>query len=754
MARQYLIAAPLTKLFTDPKQFKSIFFGSIYIGNVDEDPLNPTHQQQIYVVDESNVKTPVEQPIPIGSGGYAEYNGYPAKFVCDNPYSIVVLDKVGAEKWRVPDVRDVDVQQSRHNDFLGREDPGSHDAGAIVGVTRTFKTISDMILNKSKIPFLVDQAVKVQGENELFTNFVVVNSESDVDLGGGLWAKKLDVDSDIVSELKVNHDVITGVSLSNEALNIILSMANVGKSDSSIRFGSGAITVNTHLGGDDWREIILTNSGDVSPGVETPYKVTNEKIYKSAGWQAAKDATEVGTWSTFSSGSTVYVGHELKQSNSAGNTLTWVFTSKGDFALGFTGDTDGGIVEVTVDNGDPIDIDTYTPTPNEYRQFTTFATNQDNTKHTVVVKSTNRKNIASSGTQANITSLRILGGNIAPYSKLYQPKPWVSGDTVRDWEEVQGPLGGFYNCNKGGVTGGVPPIHKSGSVSDGSVTWTYQGVRSSFSSESQLISVAGSEREYKYDVQPVGQSGYDDVGGNLHGNEYLNNAPVYLVGGVETDISDGRNYSGSSVAIQQKITDFYGPYSSKIDVADVVQIHEFKAGVLDISASFTPIVDYDRKTSYACMWPYLTYDAINYVKNFETMGTPRATIALKDFEGIAQGSPNKGNKKDFYMEAIGRVYPKKGSAGVPTSDNGKTGLRIALKPRSLEVQSYSRSDLNAGMAPNVNGGAYTGYSSWLSKMYIQDVGETPQRHVSGETYKIGGSYFVEIYSNDKNIGSL
>lgn len=126
MASQYLIASPVTKIFTDPKQFKSIFFGEIYIGNIDEDPLNPSQQQQIYVVDENNVKTPVSQPVPIGPGGYAEYNGNPAKFVCDNPYSIVILDKSGVEKWREPDIRSIDLLNVKHNDIEGRGDIGAH----------------------------------------------------------------------------------------------------------------------------------------------------------------------------------------------------------------------------------------------------------------------------------------------------------------------------------------------------------------------------------------------------------------------------------------------------------------------------------------------------------------------------------------------------------------------------------------------------------------------------------------------------
>lgn len=107
---QYLIAAPVKDLFTRPDQFKAIFNGKIYIGAVDQDPLNPTHQIPIFVVSEDGLRTQISQPIPINSGGYATYNGSPAKFVCDTPYSIVVLDKNNAEQWRVPDISSVDPE--------------------------------------------------------------------------------------------------------------------------------------------------------------------------------------------------------------------------------------------------------------------------------------------------------------------------------------------------------------------------------------------------------------------------------------------------------------------------------------------------------------------------------------------------------------------------------------------------------------------------------------------------------------------
>lgn len=104
---QYLVDSPYTP-FTIKNQFKAISNGKVYIGEVDKDPLNPSQQIQVYVVNESGVNVPVIQPIQLNSGGYLVYNGQVSKFVTLEPYSIVVLSNVDAEMWRVDDISKVD----------------------------------------------------------------------------------------------------------------------------------------------------------------------------------------------------------------------------------------------------------------------------------------------------------------------------------------------------------------------------------------------------------------------------------------------------------------------------------------------------------------------------------------------------------------------------------------------------------------------------------------------------------------------
>ncbi len=58
-----------------------------------------------------------------------------------------------------------------------------------------FNSIADMQAGMPGFQPSVGNNLKVQGENDLFTNYKVVSDESDVSLGGGLWAKRLDVDS-------------------------------------------------------------------------------------------------------------------------------------------------------------------------------------------------------------------------------------------------------------------------------------------------------------------------------------------------------------------------------------------------------------------------------------------------------------------------------------------------------------------------------------------------------------------------------
>lgn len=174
---QYLIAAPVKDLFTRPDQFKAIFNGKIYIGAVDQDPLNPTNQISVYVVNEDDSRTQVTQPIPINSGGYATYNGTPAKFVCDTPYSIVVLDKNDAEQWRAPDIRAIDLQNVMHNDIPGRSEVGAHDDI----YKRVFASVDEVISYTGHAEGLM---YKTKG-----TDWLVTSDVTSISLGDGLYLK-------------------------------------------------------------------------------------------------------------------------------------------------------------------------------------------------------------------------------------------------------------------------------------------------------------------------------------------------------------------------------------------------------------------------------------------------------------------------------------------------------------------------------------------------------------------------------------
>lgn len=107
MANQYLVDSPYSP-FTIKNQFKAISNGKVYIGEVDKDPLNPSQQIQVYVVDETGSNVPVSQPIQLNAGGYLVYNGQVSKFITLAPYSMVVLSSVNAEMWRVDDISKVD----------------------------------------------------------------------------------------------------------------------------------------------------------------------------------------------------------------------------------------------------------------------------------------------------------------------------------------------------------------------------------------------------------------------------------------------------------------------------------------------------------------------------------------------------------------------------------------------------------------------------------------------------------------------
>lgn len=193
---QYLVDSPYTP-FTIKNQFKAISNGKVYIGEVDNDPLNPSQQIQVYVVDETGLNVPVSQPIQLNAGGYLVYNGQVSKFITLEPYSMVVLNNVNAEMWRVDDISKVDPDNITASNVKDTANGGSVQdfIDNIDQVhTRTFANVDAMLAFNGLIE---GQSVKTLGyyaagdgggAEYILTNMGVADGNID-HLVGGLIAK-------------------------------------------------------------------------------------------------------------------------------------------------------------------------------------------------------------------------------------------------------------------------------------------------------------------------------------------------------------------------------------------------------------------------------------------------------------------------------------------------------------------------------------------------------------------------------------
>ncbi len=102
-----------SQLFTMARSFKAVANGKIYIGKIDEDPVNPENQIQVYVENEDGSHVPVSQPIIINAAGYPVYNGQISKFVTVQGHSMAVYDAYGSQQFYFPNVLKYDPDQLR-----------------------------------------------------------------------------------------------------------------------------------------------------------------------------------------------------------------------------------------------------------------------------------------------------------------------------------------------------------------------------------------------------------------------------------------------------------------------------------------------------------------------------------------------------------------------------------------------------------------------------------------------------------------
>ena len=95
--------------FGNPDKGTPIAHGFVYIGEPDLDPEIEINRKTVTLREEDGTEIPIlanEQPLDIGAGGYVLYSGAPVQILTDDNYSIKVTDKLGAQKFYVPNVLD------------------------------------------------------------------------------------------------------------------------------------------------------------------------------------------------------------------------------------------------------------------------------------------------------------------------------------------------------------------------------------------------------------------------------------------------------------------------------------------------------------------------------------------------------------------------------------------------------------------------------------------------------------------------
>jgi len=552
------------------------------------------------------------------------------------------------------------------------------------------------------------------GEDRLQTGLDVVQT--------GLDVIATNDDAIATAADRVQIESQKGIYIANEKENELILLSQKSKLGCSITRVGNTYNVMRHLQDNCWLEQTLSNSGTLASGIYTPFKITSQIVKKLFGFQSSRAAVKVGTWTEYNTtDSAPYVGHTSYVSFVNGNTMTFTASFAGVPILSFTGAADGGIASVTVDGGTPVLVDMYSAGGNVFKREQAlsdsplvFGT------HTIVVTVTNTKNAASSGYRCWVAALKTQDNAILPNSPLIPVSAWKSGKVYGAYSECVSSSGRYYVTVAGGTSGATEPTHVTGTVSDGAVSWVVL-TETSYRAEDFRIQATGSELEYAYTIKPTGETVAQDVGGNLHGNEYLTELPTVKVAfATVTDAElDTKIYLADSVEITQNITQYYGTYGAgHYTIAANKQVHRFFGAATDIYYKLTWAVSGNAGFFYTAMWPFLAYDGQYARKQFKRMYTPQFDVDLADYSGVA-GNPIVGLKKDYIMCAEGRAFQPSGAAGVPISGDGQGGVTIALRITASSVNGYVNADKNAGIATNGNTGHYTGYSSWLAKMYFQ-----------------------------------
>ena len=105
-----VISSPAQQ-FTRTDQFQALFYGKIYIGQIDKDPRNPANQIDVFIEQEDGSLFKVPQPLRTNAAGFPVYNGKIVKFVTTSGHSMALYDQTDVLQNYYPNVLKYDPDQ-------------------------------------------------------------------------------------------------------------------------------------------------------------------------------------------------------------------------------------------------------------------------------------------------------------------------------------------------------------------------------------------------------------------------------------------------------------------------------------------------------------------------------------------------------------------------------------------------------------------------------------------------------------------
>jgi hypothetical protein len=174
--------------------------------------------------------------------------------------------------------------------------------------------------------------------------------------------------------------------------------------------------------------VVAIDAFDIQPSTTVSHwQDTDPKASFSAGWTKASTANP---WSGNGAANAPELPVTAQETYTAGETLTLPFRGTSISWIGYRG-PDGGIATVQVDGGEPVQVDTYSPTI-KYQAVVFTASGLADANHTLTITATGQRNEASSAPRIVVDAFDVM----TPGKRFQQDHPSVTYSANAHWNRA------------------------------------------------------------------------------------------------------------------------------------------------------------------------------------------------------------------------------------------------------------------------------------------------------------------------------